>query len=251
MMSLARTSLLALAGRQYLYKLKAHANLLTTLTVVQLIALFFTLLGGTGMVNTGNGHLNITVTTFSSANFIVFTLTWAFVAAIVLTGKSALNLDFAFVSTRLSRSLANAALLLTMGALGGLVIALGGILMRVIFFISGRGADIIGADFYLPPGDLLLGTLVAALYVTLTATLGYFLGSLIQRRKILAVIVPALLVGSLMLEVRNPNIRLSLTAMKFFTAETSPGIFVLKALATSGLLLLGSVLISRRMEVRR
>ena len=246
-MSLTQTNLVGVAKKQYLYKLKVHSNLIAALAGIQFFALMFTF-GGTGMISSGTGNMSISITTFSGAVIITFPIIWAFMVAISLTTKATRSLDFAFVSSRLSSNLANAAFLLTLGGLGGVTVSLGGVLFRII--LSGRGADVIGSNFYLAPRELLLTALVATLYLILISTLGYFIGTLVQKKMALVVIIPALVIGFLILEAGNPGISLITKGVEFFTAETLLGLFALKVLATSALLMMGATLASQRMEVR-
>jgi len=250
-MSLTQTNLGVVTKKQYFYKLKAHSLLLMTLAVVQLLALMFTFLGGgTSMTSSGTAHMNLSISSYSSIIIFIFSLFWVFVAAITLTTKSWVNMDFAFVSNRLSRALANAAFLITLGGLGGLTVSLGGVLLRTITWISGRGPDVIGTNFYILPGEFLLGALVTAFYLILVGTLGYFIGSLVQRNMMLIVIIPALLIGLLIMEAR-PDVYLIVKVVGFFSKETSPALFGFKTMAASVLLMVASVMVSQRTEVRR
>lgn len=251
MMSLQEIKLPSTILRQYRYKLKIHANLLVALAIVQIIALAFTVLGGTGMSSSSSNSFTVSITHYSGTIILIFTLIWGFVVGILLSVKPASNLDFAFVSNRLSSNLANSAFLLTLSALGGLTIALGSIFLRCIIYFSGRGPDIVGTNFFVPPGDLLLMAFIAVLYLVALSMAGYLVGTMVRRWRILIAVLPALLIGALYLEARIQEVFLILTAAEWLTAESSLGLFVLKILTVSGLAMAGSVVFSQRMEVRQ
>lgn len=251
MMSLQEAKLPSIILRLYRYKLKIHANLLVALAIVQIIALAFTVLGGTGMSSSSSNAFTVSITHYSSTIILIFTLLWGFVVGILLSVKPASNLDFAFVSNRLSSNFANVALILTLSALGGLTTALGGILLRCIFYLTGRAPDIVGTNFYVPPGDLLLMAFVVALYLVVLSMAGYLVGTMVRRWRILIAVFPALLIGALYLEARIQDVFLILTASEWLTAESSLGLFMLKILTVSGLAMIGSVVFSQRLEVRQ
>lgn len=249
MMSLQEAKLLPIITRQYHYKLKTHANLLVGLAIAQVIGLALSL-GGMASGNSSTSTLYMNVTYYTSNMILVYTLIWAFVVGILLSLKRISNLDFAFISNRLSSNLANVAHILTLSVLGGLTTAMGSILLRCII-LFGRGSDIVGTHFYVGPGDLLLTAFVIALYAAVLGMLGYLIGILVRCWRYLIVVLPALLIGILFLETRIPEIRIILGAVDWLKDESSLGIFVLKILVVFGLAVAGSVIVSQRMEVRK
>lgn len=250
-MSLQQAKLLPIVARQYRYKLKSHANLLVALVIVQIIGLGLTALGGTGMSNASSSTMTVNVTHYSSTIFLAYTLLWALVVGILLNLKGISNLDFAFISNRLTSNIANAALLLTFSVLGGVTSALGRVLLRCLIYFSGRGPDIVGTSFYVSPGDLLGTAFVIALYLAVLSMLGYFIGVMVRRWRILIAVFPTVLIGILFLEARVLETQYVLGAVSWFTEESSLGIFILKVVAAFGLTMVGSVMVSQRMEVRQ
>jgi hypothetical protein len=243
-------SILTVTKKLYFYKLKAHAGFLFILACLQIFALVFAFLGMAGGMSTHGGSIRIDVTIYSAVGILVFTMFWAFVVSIYLASKALRNLDFAFVGNRLSSNLANFCLLATFSVLGGLCASLSTLVLRNVIYFMGRGPYLLGEYFYLPPGELLMGTIAAILYLLLISALGYFFGSLSSLSKVMVVFIPAILLGTLIMETRTADLSIIIQAIKFFTAEASFAAFIVKSLLTVVVLMLGSALISRRLEVR-
>lgn len=243
-------SILTVTKILYLYKLKAHAGFLFILACLQIFALVFTFFGMAGGMSTHTGAVRIDVTVYSATGILIFTLLWAFVISIYLASKALRNLDFAFVGNRLSSNLANFCLLTTYSILGGLSASLSTLLLRNVVYFLGWGPDLIGEHFYLAPRELLMGTIAAILYLLLVSALGYFFGCLSSLHKVMVIFIPALLIGTLIMETRTPDLSIIMESIKIFTTEASLAAFIGKSLLTAGILLVGAILVSRQMEVR-
>lgn len=160
-MSLTETSLWEVVKKQYAYKLKAHANLFFYLVPVQCLGM----LSQTGSSGTYSNSINLTVSEFSSDATIIFTLIWAFVIAVFCTNKPYKDLNFAFVSTRLSSSISDIGFLLTAAIISGATASLSGVIIRVAKFLTFGSRHIAGKYFFIPPQDLLIGIIATILYV--------------------------------------------------------------------------------------
>lgn len=249
MMSLAEISLWAAVKRQYLFKLRAYANLFISMVAVQVIALLFTLAGMTGTSGMGMDNINIELKTFSGTGLFIFTVLWILVSAFILTLPSYRNIDFSFVGNRLSGNLSNIGFLGTAAAAGGATIAFGSILLRNIVYYTAAAEHIISANFYVGAGELFTGMAVAAAYLLLFGAAGYLAGALMQLHRSLYVIVPALLIGTFFYESANEQVRI-FKALDFFFLEKSPVLFTLKIAISTFLLWIGAMLLSNRTQVR-
>jgi len=241
-MSLSETSLFQVAKRQYLYKFKACSPLLFALAVVQVLTIL-TAQGGTSSASTGGSGITVSVYSYSSNLVIANTILWAFFAGFICTTQTTKSIDFAYVSNRLSSNISSIGFLLTAGIAGGVLATLSGTLIRVMVFFKLGSKNIAPENFFVPPQDLLLGCLAAILYITLSSSIGYFVGTLIQVSKAFIVLLPLFLVLAM---------RLSLgTLIDAVTKENSLLLFAIKVLAISVLLVWSSALLSNRLEVRR
>lgn len=249
MMSLTETNLWAIVKKQYFFKLQAYANLFVSLVAVQLIALLFTAGGMAGTSSIGWRHMLVEVKLYSGTGIFLFTALWTLANSFILTLPLCRNIDFSFVTNRLSANLANIGFLVTASMAGGVTATLGSILLRNMVYFTGGNAEIIGYNFFVEPGKLFSGMAVAGLYLLLFSAACYFAGALIQLHKSLFVILPALLLGTFFYEAANEHIRI-FRQIDFFTLEGSPPLFALKIIISAVLLWIGAILLSNRTEVR-
>ncbi|WP_184663749.1 hypothetical protein [Texcoconibacillus texcoconensis] len=240
-------SVLDVAHKQFVYKLKAYINVFSALVGVQLLGLLFSLnpIGGSG---TSSGGMSFSAQYYSGDIIVWFTLFWGFVVAVTLTQKGYRDIDFTFVSNRLSHHLSNISFLLTTSLIGGVSALCASVLLKVIiYFMNDPEVTVIKDSYALQ--EWILGVLVIALYLFLLTSSGYFVGMLVQLNKIFIVILPAILFGFLILELMFGGAFVS-PIVQFFATETSFLLFSLKVLITSSLLFVSSVFVGRRLEVR-
>lgn len=250
MMFSTETNLLEVAKTQYNYKLKSFRRMFLAMIILQVIALFFSL-GGVGSSGTSSGGVELSTKNYSSEIIIIFTFFWAFVVAVMLTTREYRNIDFAFVSNRLSSDLSNIGFLVTAGLAGGLTTILGGVLLRVIVYFSRGSANILSENFFVAPGELLVGFTVTVLYLLLLSAIGYFCGILVQLNKAFLVILPALLFGTQIVAVRGNQLQMLRRAIDFIVSESFLPLLALKVLLMASLLFGSALLLSNRLEVRR
>ncbi|MTI94773.1 MAG: hypothetical protein FH749_04680 [Firmicutes bacterium] len=245
-----RTNLWSVVKRQLVFKLKANSGMFITMMVVQAIALFFLFSGMSGTSSSSTGQLQITIRVFSGSGLIAFTLIWAAIIAFALTTEISRNSDFAFVSNRLSSNFANVCFLALASVLAGFTAVLGSILLRNLIYVSVGVEHIIANNFYLGPGELLTGLVATVFYMFVVSALGYMFGALVQLFKPLVVILPAVLLGSLIMEART-EFRFLLRMVDFLITESALLVFVLKALVVAILMFGAAALITNKLEVRR
>lgn len=251
MMYLKEINVLSVAGKQYIYKLKSQRNLLLGLVIAQIISVLLSF-AGTGMMNTGNAEQEVNLNMYSSEFTILYTIIWGMVAAIILTTRSNTNMDFTFVTNRLSRNLSNIGFLLSASILGSVTASLCGILIRVIIYRVTGNEFIIYESFFISPAELLIGMVSTIFYLFLFMSVGYLTGTLVQKNKIFAIILPALFIG-LIFAATKQNSRLIIIQkiIGFFKYEDVLVLFILKAFFAASVLFYLAVLLSNRMEVRK
>ncbi len=252
MMSLTETNLIEVTKRQYFYKLRGYMSMFLNMVGVQIVALLFSSGGVSGSSGMSSNNIQFSVNWFSADMVLSFTLMWAFVVAIYLTTNNYRNIDFGFVSNRLSSNLSNIAFLLTAGVAGGITASLAGYLIRVIAYLSTGSQHIVSENFFILPQELLAGTIAAVLYIILVSSLGYFVGILAQLHKAIVVLLPALIFGTMIAEAKiagKPQTFVKLA--EFFTNEGSFTLFALKVMITVVVLFWGGIIMSNRLEVRQ
>lgn len=143
MMSLIKTNVFEISKIQYSFKLKTYFELLFKLAIIQMIGIFFST-NKTSMF----GLNHISIYTFSNDAVILFTLIWAFTIAITLTTTNYKNMDFTFVSNRLSSNLSDIGFLATCSLLGGITASLSSVFLRVLFYFTQSNNSIIEENFF-------------------------------------------------------------------------------------------------------
>lgn len=250
-MSLLKPSLIQVVKKQFLYKLKAFAPGFTSLIFTQLLGILFSI-GGIGSSGSSSNNLEINVHYYSADIVIIFTLLWGLITAILITTRAYSNDDFAFVTNRLSRNLSNFLFLLIASILGGITAMLSTSLIKVImyYFVGWKYLDF--PNLLGLPEHILLGISVTAFYVFLFSALGYFVGTLIQINKAFTFLLPAVLIGVVILKlVKLMNSSVFIIVYDFIFNESSLTLFVIKLLITTGLLFSSAFVLSNRMEVKQ
>jgi hypothetical protein len=247
-MYLAEVNEWHLVKKQYRYKLKSYFGVFTSLMAIQLLAIFFSF-NGTGMSGGSSGTLDYEVHYFTSDIIQVFMMLWAFIQAIIITTKAYRYDDYAFVTNRRISHYSNVLFLFSASVFAGITVYLSTHLFKVITYIVKDSSSIM-VDSLTVTG-LLSGMAASILYIFLFASAGYFVGMLVQFNKIFSFLLPAALFGTLILDGLTREPALLVNAATFFGAEASFFVFLIKILGVSFLLLLGSMGVSCRMEVRK
>ncbi|SEN23212.1 hypothetical protein SAMN05192533_110112 [Mesobacillus persicus] len=246
-MSLTTTSLAETVKKQYFYKLKANIDSFSSLVGIQILAILFSL-GGISSSGMGGSFVNVNVKYYSPDLVLVFTLIWSFITAVTITTRPYRNHDFSFVTSRLSSSLSNILFLVTASVLGSVTALLSGNLLQMISYLIlneqlyniGSGAE-----------HMVLGFVVAFLYLMLIGACGYLIGSLIQVSKLFVLLFPILFIGLLFLEGVVTNGFIVSNVYKFYAMESVLFLFVGKTVLTAVALFIAAISILNRLEVRR
>jgi len=249
MMSLTEAKLSEIVRKQFKYKVKAYMSVFSSLLVVQVISLLLSTNGSRMMGSSYNGF-SIDINYYTGDISIVFTLIWSFITAIIMTTKAYRNDDFTFVSNRLSSHLSNVAFLLFVSVIGGITAVLSGQLFKVIMNVFLRDGYVMGSA--VPLQELLLSVIVTIFYVFLLASLGYFVGMLVQLNRWFGVILPTFIIGYMIIGTNTgQEPKMVVEVFTFYVKETALFLFVVKILVTTGLLFFLSSILTNKLEVRQ
>jgi hypothetical protein len=248
MMYLAEVKAWDIIKKQYRYKLKAYFGVFTSLVVIQILVILFSF-NGTGMSGGSSASLDYEVRYLTSDFLQVFMMIWAFITAVLITTKAYRFEDASFVTNRWISHVSNGLFLFTASVFAGITVYLAGHLFKVITFLMKEHSTLIVES--LTAAGLLTGIFASILYIFLFASMGYFVGMLVQVNKAFTVVVPVLFVGALILDGLSGDPALLVNAASFFGSEPSMIVFLVKILGVSFLLLLGSMGVSSRLEVRK
>lgn len=246
-MSLIEMSLSTVVKRQYSFKLKSYVRVFSSMIVMQILGILFSL-NGTGGFSGGSNSVNIDGTYYTADTVIFLTLMWAFMTALLITTKAYRYDDFTFVTNRAASHLSNMLFLLTSSVFGGLMAVLSGFLIKDIIYYFFHTPLLKGADNH-TLSIFLTSVFATCLYALLVSACGYFFGTLIQIHKLFIVIVPGLIIGTSLINGGNDEVFARI--LKIFYGETSMFLFFIKIVITVGLLFVISMLISNRMEVKQ
>ncbi|MEH7384377.1 hypothetical protein V7147_03020 [Bacillus sp. JJ1521] len=242
-MSLTNASLLDVVRKQLVFKVRSYYGTFSSLVTVQAIALLFSF-NGVGSMGMGG---SISISTYSGSMIFAFTIFWAFITAITLSTKPYHYIDFSFVTNRMSSHLSTIGMMIIYSFIASITSTFAGILLRVILFFKDGGNKIIADHFFLPFSDLLVGIYVGTLYLMLFATLGYLIGMFTQMNKLFGFVIPALLIGWAIFEVRAND---KVSYIMFFASESSIFTFTIKVVITVAVLMWIVIAATNRLEVR-
>ncbi|MFC4620040.1 hypothetical protein ACFO4N_15110 [Camelliibacillus cellulosilyticus] len=250
-MSLTTVRPFEIIKNQYLYKLKSYSRAYTSLIIIQMLAVLFSL-GGSGGYGHGRNNLEINANIYSPDIIIMFTMIWGFMVAILITTKAYRYDDFTFVTNRRASHLSNIGFLCTASLLGGVTAELSGYLFKLIVFAF-VNHDVVKLET--PINSLIssgVGIIGTFLYLFIACAVGYLFGMLVQIRKIFAFLLPAIFIGTIFLAGNVDQFGQFLyTFMKFFVKEPSLTLFFLKAILTAAILFFATAAISNRLEVKK
>ncbi len=249
MMSLTKINLWDIVKKQFRFKLKSYRGMFTSLMILQIIGILFSLAGEGG----GGGSsdtFSYDMRNYSGNIILAFMMIWAFISAIVVTTQAYRFDDYAFVANRMSSHLANILFLGWASIIGGVTFLLASQSLKLsVLFLQER--EFIESQrlstFQMAEG--LAGTI---LYLFLFTALGYLVGMLVQRSRIFIIILPALFFGSLFINIYFVNESTFVIDIgQLFVSETSFLLFTLKVLLASALAYGISAWISNSLEVRK
>lgn len=235
--------------KQYLYKLKGHSGLIYSLIFAQLLALLFSMNSMSGM-HSGGDYLSISINTHTGDMFLIFAFIWMVGVTSSLGSQTYRSIDFSLVTNRKVSHATNILLILTYSLYAGITANLMSLFQRIVLVESIDASEFIYGGLQIPPQELLLGIFVTTLYLLLLASVTYLIQMVVSLNKssgiALMIVFFAFLLGYIRLyEFNAANI------LRFYAEESSLGLFVIKVVCSVVLLLGLSMLIAKRMEVKR
>lgn len=234
---------------QWRYKIKANFGMALSLLAAQMISMTFS------EYSSGNPFL----TKYSDDVLIIFTMLLIGVESFIMTTKRRRELDFTFVTNRMSGNLSTISYLLTLSVFAGITAFLFSLLARILIYFSEGQSNLPAAGFIMPPTYFLTGMTAAILYCILLSSVGFFFGSLFQNKLALLISIIGVIVIFIAYFSFGRNTVLWNTLASFldkhltgfFSGERSLWLFAVKALTTSAVLYAGGLLLTNRGEVER
>lgn len=254
MMYSTNSDVYSIARKQWLYKLNGYKVIFLELIIAQIIGLAISLGGIGGWSHSSGGGVEVQNKFYNGNMVLIMTLIFVFVAAIILTTRKCNNIDFTFVTNRVSSNLSNIGFLAVICTFGGVTASLYGVVLRVIMFFSLDKAAIIKEGFGYPLSHLMTGIAAAVLYMLLVGSIGYFLGTLANQGKVLISAITVIFLTMAIVQTKMKGTRFLTdfinSFINFFIKETSFTVFVIKSLLVAVCFFAFSALISNEAEVR-
>ena len=246
-MSLSTISLAQTVKKQFIFKLKANIDSLSSLIWIQLLAILFSF-GGVSTMWSSTGAASIEIQYFTGDVVVVFTMIWSLTTAITLTTKSYRLHDFTFVTNRISSSLSNILYLLCINLLGSITSILSGNLISLVkYLFTDTQLYHIEAD----PSNIIAGMIITFLYLCMFSATGYLIGSFVQLSKIFAVLIPILFIGFLFISISIQGEPFLIQLYQFYVGESNFFFFLVKSLLTIFVFLIPAIGLLNKLEVRK
>lgn len=244
MMSLVETNIFEITKKQYFFKLNAYFELIFSLVIFQIIGVLFSL-GGTS----SQGMNFVTIVRYSSSVEMFMTISILFAIAVVVQVDKYKKVNQIIVGNKVISSLADIAFLITLCSFGAITATFSGAFLRVLFYFTGSGKNIVSEGFYISPQVLFISIISTFLYAVLFSSLGYLSGALVQFHKIFAIILPAGFIGCIFVSAVNKGFSTIPTDIfNFYCLEASIPIFALKIIITAIVFLFAAVKVTGSLE---
>lgn len=246
-MSLTESNVRDVIFKQYRYKLQAYLGVFTSLMFIQVLGLLFSF-SGTGSMIGSSDIFSYEVRSYSGSLVAIFTFIWAFSNGISLTTKQHRYDDFNYVTTRKISHLANVWFLTTASAIAAVTGLLTSYILRLLVTQFLRTPT--SAVEQLSVINTFKGLIGFFFYILLIASLGYFIGMLVQTNKVVAFLLPVILIGVTSIQVYlGGEGTLLIDIGSFYVLEASFLLFTAKSVITTVAFFLGAYTLANRLEV--
>ena len=244
-MSLNEMSLIDVVKKQVQFKVNSYNGIFLSLIILQVFGLFVSSLGESSMSEPGYGRA-ISTAYYGDGFLIGITATWLFISILLMTTKAYKEDDFTFISTRWSRLLSNMSFTVILAALGTITTYLLTHVFKVYLVLKDEKIIEVNSFSFL---ELLTSLFLLFLFLLFIGVLGYTVGSIFQRNKVVAFLISAFLVivNSISIEVNGMYFN---SLIYFFSKETSVLMLVIKFGIVNSLLFFITWMVTENEEVR-
>lgn len=243
-MSLVKSDFISVVKKQYIYKLNGFSKFFLMIIFTQVLGMLFALTNAGGNMATSTNIYKFNIERNSTIQVYIFTIACVVGATILLNLRDYKDMDFTFVSNRISSNVSNIGFLITLSLFGSVTSALSGVLVRTIKYLSIGGSRIIESGFFLSPGEVMCSIGANFFYILIISSIVYFCTVLTESSKLFIIVILAVV-------VLLPQTPLLGTIIKFYGKESSLLIFMIKAIITAAIFFCASVVASNNLEVRR
>lgn len=223
------------------FKFRTYQGMFITMILIQMIATLFAL--GNNSFQLGEG---ISGYIYSGDIIIILTIVWAIWMTFMLTGQSAQNIMFTFVTNRYSHHVSNFIFIIVLSAIGGVTAYMLSFIFKIGAYLY-NGPDLLLESEPLETIYILSGLVGTVFYTLLFSMLAYIIGTLVQWHRIFIGLVPVIFIA--LMSNFSDKITEFIGYLVFY--ENNLFIFVLNVSVITVILFLLSIFIGRRQEVRK
>ena len=242
-MSLVNNNLMSVVKKQYVFKLQSFSRFFLVIIVTQILGMLFALSNAGGMSATSNDIYSFSIDYNSSIQVFIFTIACVAGITAFLNLKEYKDIDFTFVSNRMSSNLSNIGFLVSLSLFGAITSALSGVSIRVIKYLFIGSSKIAEIGFFLTPLEIMCSIGATFLYILLLSSVVYFCTAITRISNVFIIVI---LAAVLLL----PQTSIFSNLVSFYGKEHNFFFFMIKTIITEVLFFLASILVSNNMEVR-
>jgi hypothetical protein len=242
-MSLVNNNLMTVVKKQYVFKLQSFSRFFLVIIATQILGMLFSLTNAGGMSASSNEIYSFSIDYNSTIQVFIFTLACVTGITVFLNLKEYKDIDFTFVSNRMSSNLSNIGFLITLSLFGAITSALSGVLIRTIKYLLIGSSKIAETGFFLTPLEIMCSIGATFLYILLLSSVVYFCTAITKKSNIFIIVILAVF-------VLLPQTPVFSNLVGFYVKEHNFLIFMIKTMITGVIFFLASVLVSNNMEVR-
>ncbi|GEL78211.1 hypothetical protein [Tenuibacillus multivorans] len=243
-MSLNNPSLWSVAKKQFCYKWLSYKSAFQALIVVQIIAMFFSVLG-VGNASTRLGGMDVNINYLSGDIVFFFTMLWAFFMSLSVDNSQNRLADQIFITNQWSRHLANAMFLGALYLLAAVTAILSGFLIKLVnIWMYGLDEAVVYIDYTF--WDIILAIVMSYFYYMLIGSIGYVIGHFTMINKVMKIVVIVLGFAFLLYQENKLIADIAL----FYGNESNIFLFMLKVMLTSVPIYMLGMLVSRGLEAK-
>ncbi|GAA0451056.1 hypothetical protein [Alkalibacillus silvisoli] len=244
-MSLTEVKPYDVVKKQSRLKINGFVRVFTSLVIAHLVAMVLSYNGTGSMGGSANGGMfNYRFNLISGDMIFIFTLIWAAVIPYGLVKDEQRDIDFTFVSNRLTNHLSNFVFLALMSLFGAIMTLGTSLLFKTLVYLLNSNVSVHTSYAFF---DIFIAIAVMFMYILLLASLGYAVSLMMNTHVIMKVVVPVTIFGLAFLDPVHGTFS---SMFQFYVFESSLILLSIKVIFTVIALFGVILLVSNRWEVR-
>ncbi|MDW0108495.1 hypothetical protein [Sporosarcina aquimarina] len=249
-MSLTHRKTSEVVRQQFWFKLKSNVAVFTVLFALQIL-LSVLMTGPSSTSGMGSANLELNWSTYTNDGIITMTLFWSLAIGFLMTTSGQRNASYLYVASPGIENMANFLFFGAASVIAGVTAILSGSIMKVILLLTKKEQFVSdSANLLVSPVDFFTQLAAMISYSFLLMILVYTAMLFVQMNRLL--ILPIILLVYLNTRITSFEFfGATGNILSFFYGESSLWLFTIKVTAAVALLMVLSVIPSKRIEVRQ